>query len=512
MLAAASTASPLLEVHAAVVTVEGEIVAEAHENVVSLVSTEGAAFEDSAEPFIYVRDWNLEPGEYELRVAVRDDATGELGAARVELEVPELTPGWRSSDLMLTVAGADGAQRPVVGGKVRDGDTVSVYSEVAGGIAPFVSGMIIDSEVADSKPALLPAYHLPGDATGLHRGSIAFRGLPPGTYLLEIAVTDAHADIQVHHQRSLEVLPRRTVVGLEAVTDPTASGIELPEKIDLDDPASLQVMLERLARVALLFMDQALSFVADEVIDSTTVDMGRSPPRRTRSYEFEYIYGRMDEADAKRLADVIPGEFADYRRRRGSGRRELAPDEIVRTFRLPALISKAYSFPLIFRQSLWPLHEFGLVGEEEAIGRPAIAVSIKPQPPYRPGLNDWWGTAWFDRESLQPLKFEIFLEEDFVAYSAFESAMRGEGPTDDYTFTRVTAIFDTEKNGMRFPGEILQERIRYRVRGEIGERKASERLEFRVSQRYSNYRFFNVRTKEEIRELVFGRTQREGRR
>jgi hypothetical protein len=88
--------------------------------------------------------------------------------------------------------------------------------------------------------------------------------------------------------------------------------------------------------------------------------------------------------------------------------------------------------------------------------------------------------------------------------------MRGEAPTGDFTFTRVTALFDTIKNGMRFPSEIVQERARHRVRGEPADRRDSTRTEFRVSQRYSNYRFFNVRTEEEVREFVLGRAQRKG--
>jgi VWFA-related protein len=510
MITSISSNSPLLEVHAAAVTGEGRIVAEAHEDVINLVSTGGESAAGGPKPFVHVHDWALEPGEYELRVAVRDGATGRLGAACAEVEVPEITTGWRSSDLLLTVAAADGEQRPVVGGKVRDGDTVSLYIEVAGGIAPFISGVIVDTEVADSKPALLPAYRLPADTTGLHRGAIALRNLPPGNFLLKISVTDAHADRQAYYERPLEVSPRPAAVGTVAASEAGAAGLAGLEEIDLNDPASLQPLLERLARVAFLYMDQALSFVADEVIESTTYHMRRSPPRRTRSYEYEYIYGRMDEKDAARLADLIPGEFADYRRRKGSRRGEMAPDEIVEEMRLPALISKAYSFPLIFRESLWPLHEFEILGEEVALGRRAIAVSIRPQPPFRRGLNDWFGTAWFDRESLQPLKFEVFLEDDYIAYSGLESAMRGEGATGDFTFTRVTALFDTIKNGMRFPSEIVQERARHRVHGEPEDRESSRRMEFRVSQRYSNYRFFNVRTEEEVHDFVFRRIPGEG--
>jgi hypothetical protein len=155
------------------------------------------------------------------------------------------------------------------------------------------------------------------------------------------------------------------------------------------------------------------------------------------------------------------------------------------------------------------LHDFEIRGEETVLGRPAIAVRIIPKPPIQEHMNDWFGTAWFDRESLQPLKFEVFKEDEFLLFSAFEVAMRGEAPTDDFTFTRVTALFDNEKNGMRFPSRIVIDRSRHDVKGPPGEREDKDRVEFRVTQRYSNYRFFNVRTEEEVREMVFGQIQRE---
>jgi len=159
---------------------------------------------------------------------------------------------------------------------------------------------------------------------------------------------------------------------------------------------------------------------------------------------------------------------------------------------------------------MWPLHDFEIRGEAMVLDRPAVAVRINPKPPIQEHINDWFGTAWFDRESLQPLKFEVFKEDEFIAFSAFEAAMRGEIPADDFTFTRVTALFGTEKNGMRFPSRIDIERSRYHVKGPPGEREVNDRMEFRVTQLYSNYRFFNVRTEAEVRELVFGRPQREG--
>jgi hypothetical protein len=499
---------PLLEILAAAVASEdGAIAAEEHATVLPRESASPVPGARSASPFVYVHDWILDPGQYELRVAVRDALSGKLGAASVEVEVPEVTQGWRSSDLMLTAATADVEALPVVGGRVSEGDTVSVYAEVADGIAPFISGIIVDAGVPDSRPALLPAYHLQRDMAGIHRGSVAFRGLPVGSYTLEISVTDAHADRQENYSCPLEVLPQPGVPAVSAGDD-----VALPATLDLSDPEDPTVMprlLERLTRVAWLYMDQALSFVADESIESVTYDLRRSPPRRVRDYQFEYVYGLIDEDAASRSAVALPGRYTDYRRRKGARSSDRLPDEVVNSLRLPMLISKAYSFPLIFREILWPMHGFEVRGAEVVLNRPAVGVRIIPKPPIQEHINDWYGTAWFDRESLQPLKFEVFKEDEFVKFSAYEAAMRGEAPAADFTFTRVTALFDHEKNGMRFPSRIVIDRSRHDVKGPPGEREDKTHTEFRVTQRYSNYRFFNVRTEAEVREMVFGQIREE---
>jgi hypothetical protein len=468
------------------------------------VSTRSEANGAPAQPFVYVQSWSLEPGEHELRVAVRDTSTGELGAARVPVEVLETTSGWRSSDLMLLTDAGAGAPEHVARGRVVEGEAVTVYVEVANAVAPVTSGRIIDAEAVDSPPALLLARPLRQDSSGVHRGGMSFRGLPAGVYSLEISVTDERADRRKDFIRPLEVVDQPGATRLSPGED-----IPLPMDLDLGSEETLSILLERLNRVAGLYMDQALSFAADEHIEEIRYFDRRRPPRRKRDYQFEYVYGLIDDEAASRFEGVPPGRYTDYRRPKGEDGGERVTDEVLENLLLPMLISKSYFFPLIFREILWPMHDFEIVGEETVLERPAIEVSIIPKPPIRAHMNGWFGTAWFDRETLQPLQFEVFDEENFKVYSAYESSLRGEGPEDDFTFTKVTAQFGAEKNGMRFPSEIVIDRSRFRVKGRPDDRRVSDRLEFRVTQRYSNYQFFNVRTEDEVRALVFGRAIRD---
>ena len=60
------------------------------------------------------------------------------------------------------------------------------------------------------------------------------------------------------------------------------------------------------------------------------------------------------------------------------------------------------------------------------------------------------------------------------------------------------------ENGMRFPGRVLIEGHRYRINSPR-EKKAYRAIPiFRVEQLYTNYRFFSIRTAEEIKRIVLG--------
>jgi hypothetical protein len=277
---------------------------------------------------------------------------------------------------------------------------------------------------------------------------------------------------------------------------------------DLADPSALSYILERLARVAELYEGQALSFIALEEIRDRQEGKRTWLWRKERTFKFEYIYGTVDEDDAERAGDILPGVYMDYRRKAGGKGEELAPDEIVEKLGLAALVSRGFSFPVGFRRSVQSLHRYEIVAQEEVFDRPAVVVSIEPLPPHRLGLNNWYGRAWIDSETYLPLKFELFEPEDFTERSKLLAAERGEGVEGEYTFTTMTALFEIVQNGMRFPSQITQERRMVNLRGLRSGRERSESEVFLVTQTYSEYRFFNIRTEEEIHEMIFGGTAR----
>ena len=57
-----------------------------------------------AETYTYVRDWPLDPGEYDFHLVVEDVRDGQLSATRPQLDVPEAATDWQTSDLMLVTS------------------------------------------------------------------------------------------------------------------------------------------------------------------------------------------------------------------------------------------------------------------------------------------------------------------------------------------------------------------------------------------------------------------------
>jgi hypothetical protein len=139
-----------------------------------------------------MHDWPLPPGSYDLRVAVRDGDRGGIGAASLAVEVPEPSRGWSASDLMLAVAGADGASQPLLSGWIYADEALFTYVEVRGGGDPRLSGRILDTG-GDAELAVLPETRLAEDPRGIHRGALRMRSVPAGDYILEIVLDDPPA-------------------------------------------------------------------------------------------------------------------------------------------------------------------------------------------------------------------------------------------------------------------------------------------------------------------------------
>ena len=274
----------------------------------------------------------------------------------------------------------------------------------------------------------------------------------------------------------------------------TAGAAQPPaEHEDPENDSPLPGILARMANVAELYMDSALRFTCNETI----LFAGSGNPVMHR---FKYLYRFSKESD--RLEDFrVPlssKSNADLETNRVS----------LDNYGLPTFLVRAYSWVFVFENDNQALYRYRFEGEEEEQYRPAYRVSFESIPPYIADLNDWTGTAWIDRETYQLLRVEAHRIEDMEQKRQVQRALAE--PCDPakssyrgtFAYSTYVTEFDVEQNGMRFPGRSLIDRSNYVVTGCPQKARAKEVRLYHVSQTYKKYRFFGVRTWEEIAERI----------
>jgi hypothetical protein len=265
----------------------------------------------------------------------------------------------------------------------------------------------------------------------------------------------------------------------------------------LPDDARLTALLSKIDRVASLYRDNALRFACEE-----TITYSSSSGIPAKVYRLEYVYEH-NEA----------GELSDYRTdgTRPRNKTEVLPRVELGNYGIPYYLLRAYSWVFIFERGKWKMYDYELGREEHVLGRGAIRIGFEPVLPIKEDLNDWYGTAWIDKETSQILKVEALKADQHREKSRLE-ADRGRpdrDERDEYVFARIKTDFAVEKHGMRFPSSVEIVKSRFRFRGREYQ-KPDERQIFRVTQAYDNYRFFAVRTFDQIRDIVSGPAPAEG--
>jgi VWFA-related protein len=156
---------------------------------------------------VYVHEWNLPPGSYDLHLVVRNPVNGELRAIAIPVEVPPPTSEWATSDIVLMVADGAGRPVPVFGDALVEDEDLAAYVEVVFGRDPVLSGDLFNAEGSE-KIAQLPQVALQRGEDGIFRGALRMTGIPAGDYALQVAVTDAAARQHRVFRLPLRVRPR----------------------------------------------------------------------------------------------------------------------------------------------------------------------------------------------------------------------------------------------------------------------------------------------------------------
>jgi hypothetical protein len=257
------------------------------------------------------------------------------------------------------------------------------------------------------------------------------------------------------------------------------------------DPAADRT-LARLARFAELYRDSALGFACQETIAYSGAESGR--------LQLAYLFIRDEK-----------GKLRDFRTwRMGTTAKERGREVDPRDYKVPKVLASAYLFAFVFRADRQPLYRYEMLGEATVAGRRAIRIGFVPRDPVRKGLNDWAGYASVDRETSQLLEVEAYTPDDWnrkVRRDADAAAAPKRDPNGDpakYDIERIVTEFGFEKNGMRFPSHVEITDSRYTVvPGAVDDVLRETRFRT-VTQDYSRFEFFSVRSSEEITRFVDG--------
>ena len=250
---------------------------------------------------------------------------------------------------------------------------------------------------------------------------------------------------------------------------------------------SLKQVLAGLDRTSYLYLDTALRFSCTE----TVVEWEIGKPRIHR---FEYLF----------VYDQSRG-FQDYRMVVSKGERQPAnPTALgVRLF-----LERPYMWVLVFNRTRQNKYVYQLLGAEKVDGISTIRLRFEPIPPFKESINDWYGTAWVDPSTFQIVRVEAMKTKDVEEQEHLEqdrqsvNASPGEGPARSYRIEQVSTDFTVLKNGMRFPGKVkIVSTLNYlpKNRQDPGPIEASKA---HSTQTYTKYRFYGVRTFEEVQKIL----------
>jgi len=258
------------------------------------------------------------------------------------------------------------------------------------------------------------------------------------------------------------------------------------------DPVGRDRQLARLARVAELYRDNALGFACQETITYSGAQTGR--------IQFAYLF--IKDASGK-LRDFRTWKTGTTAAERG---REVDPSD----YKVPRYLASAYLFAFVFRSDRQPLYRFDLLREESVGDRTAVVIGFLSRNPIRKGKNDWVGFASVDRETSQLLEVEAYTPADWnrkVRRDADVATAPTRDAHDDpvtYDIERIVTTFGFEKNGMRFPSRVENVKTRFTVVHGAGQDTLRETTLRRVTQDYTRFEFFSVRSSAEIMRFVDG--------
>ncbi|MEK6335188.1 MAG: VWA domain-containing protein [Acidobacteriota bacterium] len=189
------------------------------------VLTVTAAPEAPETPVIWNQQFNIKPGLYQVRVAVRERGSGRSGSAMQWIEIPSTVPpqfsmsslflGERHAEERTLNQQSDGPQpvrvdvdhRFARGSALRFQTYIYNASRVSGAPEVWIQAHVLRGrqQVAAVAPSRIPPDVSKDPRLLPYWSEIALKELPPGRYVLEVSATDRPAGVSTSQRISFSV-------------------------------------------------------------------------------------------------------------------------------------------------------------------------------------------------------------------------------------------------------------------------------------------------------------------
>jgi len=239
-----------------------------------------------------------------------------------------------------------------------------------------------------------------------------------------------------------------------------------------DAPPDLSETLAAIDLAARHYSAQALRFTSDEKIV-----LKRGP--RTETHRFHHIY--------------VVDDGGKHTELRAPVNKRQNPDAVGTT--------SPYSWIFLFESARKAYIDYEWIGIERRLDRDAVGIAFRPRGEVLERVNDWYGVAWFDRETHLPLVIEAWTPVEYGRKLEFdrrltEAAKDPQRSRSEHVVTAVRAEFREERHGLRLPTRVTMREKRFVVWGKNGTSGYREETLASVKQLYTKYRFYDVEADE----------------
>jgi hypothetical protein len=267
------------------------------------------------------------------------------------------------------------------------------------------------------------------------------------------------------------------------------------------DLPSLDTILGRMARVASLYMDKALSFTSDERTEVFThfrgLERSYVAPVAVYCY-YETGHGRLDD---RRIHKSLMAKLKKRMARGEDISAELldAPDPMKNNTAIPAFVLRPFTWIVLFSREAQAGYRYRIEGAVKN----DVWLSLEPASP-DPDSSDWYGEVLVDLDTYQILEAQGHQHKSIEELRRARAMIHSDDelPTDevDRTFVEMhtRTEFKQKAHGIRLPSKVVTEIYHHTVVRPIDRKYSKKRLAYKVVQKHKNYEFFGVRVQDQI--------------